>query len=341
MKLFPRLQEKFGKAFVPRKFIPSLRAYLLKAGYQKVPYRVFGILFYVTVLLTAAIYLFLVYPHIASQGFVWLFLMTFLSWTLLHIAITAITLFSIYFYLDLKIFKRTQAIEEQLADFLQYISSNLKGGLTFENAMWSAINPRFKILSLETTEVMKKVMTGTSTSEALMILANKYNSPMLRRTIELIISELESGGDIAKLLDRMIEDLEKTKEVKEQLVASVIGYVIMITIIVLFIAPILFALSFYLLSTITGFLQNISPLLTSNSSLPIKLGTSKLDPKTFKIFSIIALLTISFVSSFVVSVIEKGHIKSGIKYIPLYLLGSLATYFIFLKLISGIFTFAV
>ena len=39
--------QEFGKAFVPKKAVPHLRRYVLKAGIRQVPYGAFGALFYV------------------------------------------------------------------------------------------------------------------------------------------------------------------------------------------------------------------------------------------------------------------------------------------------------
>ena len=77
-----------------------------------------------------------------------------------------------------------------LPDFLQAVASNLKGGLSFENSLLAAIKPRFSILANEMAEVSKKLMTGYDVSTALSELGQKYNSPMLRRSIDLMITEL-------------------------------------------------------------------------------------------------------------------------------------------------------
>ena len=62
------------------------------------------------------------------------------------------------------------------------------------------------------------------------------------------------------------------------------------------------------------------------------------DPRDFRYFSIAALLVISFFSSIIVSTVEKGNIKSGLKYIPIFLFGSLAFYWIFMKILSVFFS---
>ena len=42
------LLNEFGKAFVPKKYIPVLRSYMGRAGLNEVPYGFFGFLFYIS-----------------------------------------------------------------------------------------------------------------------------------------------------------------------------------------------------------------------------------------------------------------------------------------------------
>jgi len=226
-----------------------------------------------------------------------------------------------------------------LPDFLQVVSSNLKGGMSFENALLGSIKPRFTILANEMAEVSKKVMTGYDIGIALSELGRKYNSPMLRRSIDLMISELESGGQISDLIDNIVKNIKETKVLKEEISASVIAYTIFIFIaaIVIVISPLLFSLSFHLLIVILNFVSRLSAS-TSGGVLPFSITEVIVNPKDFRNFSIIAIALISFFSSLIVSIVEKGNIKSGLKYIPIFLISSLAMYFIFMKILGTVFS---
>ncbi|MBI3035048.1 hypothetical protein HYY71_01890 [Candidatus Woesearchaeota archaeon] len=65
-------------------------------------------------------------------------------------------------------------------------------------------------------------------------------------------------------------------------------------------------------------------------------------PDDFRIFSMAAIFMISLFSSLIVSIVEKGDIKGGVKYIPIYVFGSMALYLFFMKvlvtLFSGVFS---
>jgi pilus assembly protein TadC len=331
------LFEEFGKAFVPKRVRPYLRRYLLKAGISPVPYKFFGALFYLTAFITAIIYIFFIYPFLTQYSQFILLIFSFLSWFVIQLFFAILFIILVYFYLDLKIYNRTRQMEDLLPDFLQIVSSNLKGGLSFENSLWAAIKPRFSILANEMAEVSKKVMTGYDVDKALMELSEKYNSPMLSRAVDLIISELESGGNIAQLIDRIVDNMRRTKVLKEDMAASALAYILFISIIVILISPLLFSLSFYLLNIISNFLAKVSTATKNVPNIPFTFAKVVVNPTSFKIFSISAISVISLFSSMIVSIVEKGDVRGGIKYIPMFLAGSLVFYFIFMKILSYLF----
>ncbi|MBI2657342.1 type II secretion system F family protein [Candidatus Woesearchaeota archaeon] len=329
--------EEFGKAFVPKRFIPNLRKYLLKAGFNEVPYRFFGMLFYFSALITTMIFITFIYPYLRRFSLIEIYIFSFLGWFIVQLFFATLFILLVYFYLDLKIYYRTKKMEEQLPDFLQVLSANLKGGMTFERALWAAVKPRFNVLGSEMAKASKKVMTGYEVGKALTELADKYDSLMLQRTVDLMISELESGGNVAELIDRLVVNLKDTKALKSEMSASAIAYVIFISVIVIVISPLLFALSFNLLILILNFIGQLSAATQRVSALPFVFSKAGMDPNDFKLFSIAAIAVISFFSSLIVAIVEKGDIKGGVKYIPIYVFGSMFLYFFFMKVLGTLF----
>jgi pilus assembly protein TadC len=339
--------EEFGKAFVPRRAIPYVRRYLLKAGIERTPYKFFGGLFYVCLATTLILYFIYINPLLvrlissvqlfAGYANASLLILSFLSVFLLLLLFSALVILLVYFYLDIRIYQRTREMEDLLPDYLQVVASNLKGGLTFENALWGAIKPQFKILANEMAEVAKKVMTGYPVKRALLELAQKYDSPMLRRSVDLIISEIESGGNIAELLERIVEHLKDTKELKEEMSASAVAYIIFISVIIVVVSPLLFALSYNLLIVILGFIENLAATTARAGVLPFAVSSGSVNPDDFKTFSFLTIIVISFFASLIVSIVEKGNVKAGLKYIPLYVIGSLLFYWVFLKILTAVF----
>jgi len=327
----------FGKAFIPKKFRPHLRTFFEKTGRDDVPYHAFGILFWIATAITYGIYITRLFEFLSDHGPIAFFFGTLLAWTGIMLIVVFVITAAAYFYLSLQIFHRTKEMESKLADYLMLVSTNLKGGYSFEKALWSAIKPEFGILAKEIGLVSKKVATGNDVGDALDEFAMKYDSPILRRAMALIIGEVESGGKVVDVIDRVITDLKKTKALKEEMAASTLTYMIFIAALVMFVMPVLFALSFILFSIITGFVQSLSGTTAVGPLSKLTVGKAGVDPDDYKMFAVLAIIIISSSSAMIVSIIEKGDIKSGVKYIPLFVLTSVSLYFLFIKVLGSIF----
>jgi len=329
--------EKIGQAFVFKKFRPLIRDYLMKAGYDEVPYRLFGMLFFTGAFVTIPFFLLLVYSNISKLAPLWIGILSFIFWVIIQLIITLTIIAVAYFYYNIKIYKRTQELEDRLPDYLTLVSTNLKGGLSFEKSLWSAIKPEFGILAKEITIVSKKVITGNDVSEAMVEFSKKYDSPLLKRSINLLIGELESGGKISEIIDKIIENARKTRALKAEMAAATVSYMIFIGVIVIVISPGLFALSSKLLQIIIGFTSTLAGSGAAASPMPLKFGAVSIKPEHFKIFSILAISTVAVFSSMIISIIEKGSIRGGVKYIPTFLLSSILIYLILSALLDKAF----
>lgn len=321
--------DEFGKAFIPKKIRPGLGKYLGKAGIEEVPYRFFGIMFWMTAVITYLIYLPGIYPVIKQKPIIIFFILTFVLWFVIQALVAVLIIVSLSFYLNIKIYKRTKVLEDMLPDYLTLVSTNLKGGMNFEKSLWSAIKPEFGILAREIGIVSKRVATGNDVTEALSEFAEKYSSPILRRSIDLLKGEIQSGGRITGVIDNLVLNLKKTKALRQEMTAATLTYMIFMAAIVVFIMPALFALSKQLLSIILKFTARLSTSFqTASSASMFSFSAANINPDHFRIFSIVAIAIISIFSSMIISTIEKGDIKGGLRYIPMFLFGALIMYFI-------------
>ncbi len=330
--------KEFGKAFIPQKIRPHLRRYLLKAGIVEVPYKYFGILFYLSVILTLFAYFSLIYPALDNQGIIQFFLYTFLFVALAMLAIAVIIFVVVYSYLDLKIFSRTKKIEDVLDGYLALVSENVKGGIGLDRALWEAVKPEFGVLAKEIQIVSKRVATGQPFEQALTEFSHKYESPMTKRSLNLIIEGLGSGAELASIIDKIVDNIRETKLLKAEIVAANTTYVIFIAMIVIFIAPLLFALSHELLIILLRFSQKLGPSLSRASvNLAFNFEQLAVQPEDFVKFSKITLGVIALFSSMIVSLINRGNIKSGVKYIPVFVVSSHLVYLLLLKVLTAMF----
>ena len=331
-----------GRWSIPQRYRPNLRLYFAKAGIQPIPYQLFGILLITSVASTFLLYALLT-PTIFSAGLITGLIITTLYFPLSNALFYAIIFGAAAFYMNLRIYRRRKEIEENLTDFLQLVSANLKGGLSFDKALWNAIRPEFGLLADEMATVSKKVMTGYSLQDALQEFSEKYESPTVKRTMNIIMGQIDSGGQISWIIDQVIENLRKTRELKQELSANTLTYVIFISAIVLVIAPLLFALSYNLMNILLDVSGEIIPQIQDarQSGAASQIGIPNVpeinvNMAAFRTFSFLALGIISVFSAMIISIIRRGDILSGVKYIPFFAGISIALYFFFLNSLSGL-----
>ena len=328
--------EEFGKAFVPKKIRPRLGTYLAKAGIDDVPYKFFGALFWLSAIITYFVYVPIIYPIIKTYPMVLAGIFTFMAWAVTMSIVAMLIVLSLYFYLNIQIYQRTKILEDLLPDYLSLVSTNLKGGMSFEKSLWSAIKPEFGILANEIGLVSKRVATGNYISEALQDFADKYNSPVLTRSIDLIKGEVLSGGTISGVIDSLVINLKKTKALRQEMVAATLTYMIFMAVIVIVIMPALFALSKQLLIILMSFGSRMGTGFEgASSSSMFKFTVANISPEQFQIFSVVIIGIIAVFTSMIISTIEKGDIRGGIKYVPLFLAGSIIMYFIFVAILDS------
>lgn len=331
--------ERIGKSVIPKNVRPGLRVYYAKAGISEIPYKSFGALLYVLIIVIGVIYYLInFYGLVSSLHPLLVGLLVFMFWVISGILLSLVIMGGVYFYLNLKIFNRVKEMDLNLADYLVLVSTNLKGGLSFEKSLWSAIKPEFGVLAEEMGLVSKKVMTGSGLQEALKEFSEKYDSPSIKRTIDIILGQIESGGEIASVLDETIDTLRKTKILKEEMSANTLMFTIFIGAIVTVISPLLFALALNLLSILIGVTATVAPALENTQmDIPFELSEIDVNVSEFKLFSVLALGIIAIFASLILSIIQKGDMLSGVKYVPLFLAIAIALYYVFVGFLSGLF----
>lgn len=309
-----------------------LREHLERAGVEINIRKLSKTFFNIAVLINLAISAYLIYYFSANYGITWSTVAA--SMIVLWVFVFIILIFALWvmFYLavDLKIFKRKVDIEEVLPDFLQLTASNINAGMTIDRALWFAVRPRFGVLAKEIEEVAKETMSGVDLKTALEKFASRYDSVLLKRSISMLNEGVDAGGQIGDLLNRIGTNIQEQKAMMKEMSANVTTYVIFITFASIAAAPALFALSGVLIEVV----QNLGASLGSAGNISAQVGISISFSGTgvtqgdFRIFAVVSLIMTSLFSAMMISTIKKGNIKSGIKYIPIFMAVSLTLYFI-------------
>jgi type II secretory pathway component PulF len=191
--------------------------------------------------------------------------------------------------------------------------------------------------------VAKATIAGEDLEKALEKLGKKYDSRILKETINLIVEGIQSGGEVADLLSKLSSNIKDTQLMRKEISASVTTYAIFIGVATILAAPMLFALSTQLLAIIQKIFStiNIEPGTGSSAMFSFNFSGESIDIKDFRMFAIIVLAISSFFSASIISVIRKGSVKDGLKLIPIFLVVSIILYYaasaLFASLLGGLF----
>ncbi|MEM3373856.1 MAG: type II secretion system F family protein [Candidatus Woesearchaeota archaeon] len=333
MSIFKNL----GEAIIPKNIRLNLKKYLAKTGNYNVPYSQYGFVFFLSIILTITSYFLFAHNYIKKNSPFAVGISSFIILTITEF-ITIGLIFLIYFlYYEFVIFNRTREIENVLPDFLDDVSVNLRSGMSFDKALWNSIAPQYGILEKEIEIVAKKVMAGYDTEEALKEFAEKYNSTLLQESIDMIIVGLKSGTNISELIEKIAENVKDAYYLKKELIASVTSFVIFIAFTAVIISPILFSLSFNLMTIIQNLGEKLS-ITSSYNVLPFNFKFKTIQPKDFILFSKICIIIISTISAMIIADLREGSIKAGLKYIFLFVPISYFVYIISLNLLSSLFS---
>ncbi len=230
-------------------------------------------------------------------------------------------------YYAMKADARRNAIEQIFPDFLALVSSNVRSGMTLEQALWNAAKPEFGILAKEVRTAIKQSFSGEPIDKSLDYLASRFNSPVLRRAINIIKNSIYSGGEIAKVLDKIAEESSELLVIKKEIRSSLIIYVIFLFFASALGIPFMLAVSQKLLVIIEESFNLIDVSTIPENQLPFNVGKPPITSSQFYYFSIIMILISTLTSSFMIGATYSGKKSDGIKYFPIILVLSFIVFF--------------
>lgn len=241
-------------------------------------------------------------------------------------------------FLILIVEKRTKFVEKILPDALQLMAANMRSGFIPSRAMLLSARKEFGPLSEAIKIAGKEMMTGKSLEESLTGITKNIKSEALGLTVKLIIRGIKSGGQLVSLFEETAIDMRRKESVKKDIRANILMYSIFIGFAACVGAPALYALSNYLVSTITVLGKNIHmpEQYTSTVSL-FRLGSVSVSQDFLFLFSITAIAITTFFGGLIMGLIESGKEKAGIKYIPVMMAVGFAVFFLTKLAISGMF----
>ncbi|MFH0861862.1 MAG: type II secretion system F family protein [Candidatus Altiarchaeota archaeon] len=237
----------------------------------------------------------------------------------------------IYIWLTLNVSAKGRQVETALPDALQLMSSNIRAGLTTDKALLMSARPEFGALEEEIRRVGKETMAGRNLTDALSRMTLHIKSTDLSRTVELITNSIKSGGQLADLLDQTADDLRDQQIIQKEISASVLMYVLFIFIAIAIGAPMLFAMSSFLVDLLARNMAMISREMPKNfdgaAKMPIKMTGLSISTEFIKQYAVISISISCIMGAMIMGLILKGEEKEGFKYVIIMLPLALIIFF--------------
>jgi len=251
-------------------------------------------------------------------------------------------LFEFYGYAKkkLKISEDIKKMENVFPDFISLMSSNLRAGMTIDQALLTSSREEFAPLDKQIAQVGKDIVTGKKIDVALKEMGERINSEKIKKTIILITSGIQAGGNLSVLLEETASNMRERNFIEKKSASNVLMYMIFIFFAVTIGAPLLFGLSTVLVQILTNIMMDL-PTEQVSVALPFTLTEISVSVNFIIWFALAFLVATDVLASLVLGLVSKGDEREGIRYIIPLVLISLAVFFVarffLLRSFSGVF----
>lgn len=217
---------------------------------------------------------------------------------------------------------KIRKMEAEFPALIRDISLSVESGMTLQAALsltaqgeYGALNPVIKHLA-------NLVSWGVSFEEALLYLARKYPTPLIKRTVATIIEASKSGGETGPILKTVAIDCEETKGLEKRRSAETQPYLM-----VGYMAFFVFMAVIIMVSrSFIGMMAQIVAETTVGEVGGIRFRVSPEDIAMYKTLFFHALIVQGIFAGLVTGKIGEGTILAGIKHSLIFIVISIIAY---------------
>lgn len=134
------------------------------------------------------------------------------------------------------------SVEDQLPEVLRVVSQAQRTGMTLPRAFEEASKRAHGALTLELKRVVAQMSWGVSFEDALRNFARRVGTPLVRRTVSLIIECYRIGGNIEQVIDQTSHYVRELQGLRKERYAQTRPYII-----VIYLGVIIFLTTLYML----------------------------------------------------------------------------------------------
>jgi flagellar protein FlaJ len=123
---------------------------------------------------------------------------------------------------------RIEAIDQKFPEFLRDLAESQRAGMTLTEAVITASKGSYGLLTPEIRKMAAQIQWGVSFSSALERFAARVNTPLIRRTVSLVIQASNAGGNVVDVLTAAADDAREIQQIVKERKQSMSIYLMII-----------------------------------------------------------------------------------------------------------------
>jgi len=124
--------------------------------------------------------------------------------------------------------------------------------MTIDRAILFSARPEFGTISDHFKKAAFKIYSGDEVEASLLSMTRRIKSGIFGRTIDLLVEGIKGGGSVAKLLEETAADIRNSEAVQREIKSTVTMYVMFLIIAGVIGAPVLYAISTFMVTSISN-----------------------------------------------------------------------------------------
>jgi flagellar protein FlaJ len=193
-------------------------------------------------------------------------------------------------------YRKIQRIESRLPDFLRDVAEAGRFGMTLPDAIVVASRGRYDLLTGEIKKMASQLEWGVPVATALTLFKERVNTPLVNRTVSIIIKANEAGGNVADVLSMVARDTRDVQITTQERQITMLTYLT-----VIFISFYVFLVTIYIMAAVF-----LPQMITAGSGIASS-GTSSAGSSAISLnFSAVPELFLAFMVAVIVHAIGDG-----------------------------------
>jgi flagellar protein FlaJ len=220
--------------------------------------------------------------------------------------------------------RRISRLEAEFPAMMRDISLSVKSGMTPRAAMTIAAGGQYGALTPAVKQIDNMISWGVSFEDALLHFAEKYPTPLIRRTIFTLIEASRMGGQLGEILEGVATDAEETKALERKRSSETKPYLT-----VCYVSYFVFLAVILIMSYVFLPMMKEAAEVATGEALPGGLGQFAVSEEDLALYNRLffhALVIQGFFAGIVTGKIGEGKAIAGLKHSVFFMLVAVITY---------------